>query len=123
MSMRSIEAMHNLDANVLEEIMSAVINIPTIRITPIDNLNGSYRTGGLKDITKRQIMEVLGFAPNVDDDELKVVNSWAFNVNWREVCAIWDYKGSHLYNRWSCYDPAGVLPALFDAANIDDGGW
>lgn len=123
MSTRSIEAMHNLDANVLEEIMSAVINIPTIRITPIDNLNGSYRTGGLKDITKRQIMEVLGFAPNVDDDELKVVNSWAFNVNGREVCAIWDYKGSHLYNRWSCYDPAGVLPALFDAANIDDGGW
>jgi len=123
MSMRSIEAMHNLYANVLEELMSAVIDIPTIRITPIDNLNGSYRTGGLKDITKRQIMEVLGFAPNVDDDELKVVNSWAFNVNGREVCAIWDYKGSHLYNRWSCYDPAGVLPALFDAANIDDGGW
>ena len=123
MSTRSIEAMHNLDANVLEELMSAVIDIPTIRITPIDNLNGSYRTGGLKDITKRQIMEVLGFAPNVQDDELKVVNSWAFNVNGREVCAIWDYKGSHLYNRWSCYDPAGVLPALFDAANIDDGGW
>lgn len=123
MSMRSIEAMHNLDANVLEELMSAVIDIPEIRITPIDNLNGSYRTCGLKDITKRQIMEVLGFAPNVDDDELKVVNSWAFNVNGREVCAIWDYKGSHLYNRWSCYDPAGVLPALFDAANIDDGGW
>ena len=123
MSTRSIEAMHNLDANVLEELMSAVIDIPTIRITPINNLNGSYRTGGLKDITKRQIMEVLGFAPNVDDDELKVVNSWAFNVNGREVCAIWDYKGSHLYNRWSCYDPAGVLPALFDAANIDDGGW
>ena len=122
MNMRSIEAMHNLDANVLEELMSAVIDIPTIRITPIDSLNGSYRTGGLKDITKRQIMEVLGFAPNVDDDELKVVNSWAFNVNGREVCAIWDYKGSHLYNRWSCYDPAGVLPALFDAANID-GGW
>ena len=123
MSTKSIEAMHNLNATELEEIMSAVIDIPTIRITPIDNLNGSYRTGGLKDITKRQIMEVLGFAPNVDDDELKVVNSWAFNVNGREVCAIWDYKGSHLYNRWSCYDPAGVLPALFDAANIDDGGW
>jgi hypothetical protein len=122
MSTKSIEAMHNLNATELEEIMSAVIDIPTIRITPIDNLNGSYRTGGLKDITKRQIMEVLGFAPNVDDDELKVVNSWAFNVNGREVCAIWDYKGSHLYNRWSCYDPAGVLPALFDAANID-GGW
>lgn len=123
MSMRSIEAMHNLDATTLEEIMSAVIDIPEIRITPVDNLNDTYRTCGLVNITKAQIMDVLGFAPNVDDDETKVVNSWAFNVNGRESCAIWDYKGSHLYNRWSCYDPAGVLPALFDLANIDDGGW
>ena len=123
MSMKSIEAMHNLDASILEELMSAVIDIPEIRITPLDNLNDTYRTCGLVNITKAQIMDVLGFAPNVDDDELKVVNSWAFNVNGREACAIWDYKGSHLYNRWSCYDPAGVLPALFDLANIDDGGW
>jgi hypothetical protein len=123
MSTRSIEAMHNLDATTLEEIMSAVIDIPEIRITPINNLNGSYRTGGLKNITKAQIIDVLGFAPNVEDDPDKVINSWAFNVNGKEVCAIWDYKGSHIYNRWSFYDPAGVIPALFDQANIDDGGW
>lgn len=123
MSMRSIEAMHNLDATTLEELMSAVIDIPTTTITPINTLNGSYRTGGLVNITRSQIIEVLGFKPNVQDDEAKVVSSWAFNVNGREVCAIWDYKGSHLYNRWSCYDPAGVLPALFDLANIVDGGW
>lgn len=123
MSTRSIEAMHNLNATELEEIMSAAIDIPTITITPINTLNGSYRTGGLVNLTKSQIINALGFKPNVEDDPDKVVNSWAFNVNGREVCAIWDYKGSHLYNRWSCYDPAGVLPALFDQANIEEGGW
>lgn len=124
MSTRSIEAMYNLDATALEEIMSAVIDIPEVRITPINTLpNGSYRMGGLKNISKAQITEVLGFAPNALDDPDKVVNCWAFNVNGTEVCGIWDYKGSHMFNRWSFYDPAGVLPALFDAANIEDGGW
>lgn len=121
--MRSIEAMYNLDATALEEIMSAVIDIPTITITPNDNINDSYRTGGLKDITRAQIIQVLGFAPNVEDDPDKVVNSWGFMVNGTDHCAIWDYKGSHMFNRWSTYDPAGVLPALFDAANIDAGGY
>ena len=123
MSTRSIEAMHNLDATTLEEIMSAVIDIPEIRITPIDDLDNTYRTCKLVNITRSQIIDVLGFKPNVDDDPDKVVNSWAFAVDGREVCAIWDYKGSHLYNRWSCYDPAGALPALFDLANIEEGGW
>ena len=123
--MRSIEAMYSLlDAGTLEEIMSAVIDVPEIRITPIRSIpNGGYRMGGLKGLTKEQITEVLGFPPNAQDDPDKVVNSWAFNFNGKEVCGIWDYKGSHMFNRWSFYDPAGVLPALFDAANIDDGGW
>jgi hypothetical protein len=95
--------MHNLNATELEEIMSAAINIPTITI-------------------KSQIITVLGFKPNVDDDPDKVVNSWAFTID-GDLCAIWDYKGSHLFNRWSCYDPTGALPALFDVSNIVDGGW
>lgn len=125
MSMRSIEAMYGLlDAGTLEEIMSAVIDVPTIKITPIRSTpNGSYRMGGLKNLTKAQITEVLGFPPNAVDDPDKVVNSWAFNVDGKDVCGIWDYKGSHLFNRWSFYDPAGVLPALFDAANIEEKGW
>jgi len=125
MSMRSIEAMYGLlDAGTLEEIMSAVIDIPEIRITPIRSIpNGSYRMGGLKNLTRAQIIGVLGFPPNAQDDPDKVVNSWAFNVNGKDVCGIWDYNGSHKFNRWSYYDPAGVLPALFDAANIEEGGW
>lgn len=122
MSTRSIEAMHNLNATELEEIMSAVIDIPTIKIKPVNPANGTYRTGGLVNLTKAQIVDVLGFKPNVDDDPDKVVNSWAFTID-GDLCAIWDYKGSHLFNRWSCYDPTGALPALFDLSNIVDGGW
>jgi hypothetical protein len=122
--MRSIEAKYSLDATALEEILSAVIDIPTIKITPINTLpNGSYRTGGLKGLTKEQITEVLGFPPNAPGDPDKVVDCWAFNVGGKEVCGIWDYKGSYMFNRWSFYDPAGMLPALFDRANIEEGGW
>ena len=131
MSTRSIEAMHNLNATELEEIMSAVMdgveensqqNVPKITIKPVNTANGTYRTGGLVNLTKSQIINVLGFKPNVDDDPDKVVNSWAFTID-GDLCAIWDYKGSHLFNRWSCYDPTGALPALFDVSNIIDGGW
>jgi len=132
MSMRSIEAMHNLDASVLDEILSAVVDYmenveeftPSLpKIKPIDGIpNGSYRTGGLEGLTKWDIEKRLGFAPNAEDDPEKVVNSWAFTVD-GDMCAIWDYKGSHLFNRWSCYDPTGALLAVFDASNIDDKGW
>ena len=82
-----------------------------MQIIPI-HLSGSYRTGTIAKYTKQQIIAILGFAPNVEDDEEKVVNSWAFMVDGAE-CAIWDYKGSHHYNMWSVYDPHGVLDKLF----------
>jgi hypothetical protein len=82
-----------------------------MQIIPIQ-LSGSYRTGTLSKYTKKQIIEILGFEPNIADDEEKVVNSWAFMVDGHE-CAIWDYKGSHHYNIWSIYDPHNVLCNLF----------
>ena len=82
-----------------------------MQIIPI-HLSGSYRTGTIAKYTKQQIIAILGFAPNVEDDEEKVVNSWAFMVDGCE-CAIWDYKGSHHYNMWSVYDPHAVLNKLF----------
>jgi hypothetical protein len=82
-----------------------------MQIIPIQ-LSGSYRTGTLSKYTKRQIIDILGFEPNIADDEKKVVNSWAFMVDGHE-CAIWDYKGSHHYNIWSIYDPHNVLCNLF----------
>jgi hypothetical protein len=119
--MRSIEAQYNLDQTTLEEIMNTPTDTTEISITPSNNIDGSYRTGGLVNITRAEIIAVLGFEPNVEDDPYKVVNSWAFMVNGTEPCAIWDYKGSHLSNRWSCYDPAGVLPALFKSENFQEG--
>jgi hypothetical protein len=82
-----------------------------MQIIPIQ-MSGSYRTGTLSKYTKRQIIDILGFEPNIADDEEKVVNSWAFMVDGSE-CAIWDYKGSHHYNIWSIYDPHNVLCNLF----------
>ena len=82
-----------------------------MQILPI-KLSGSHRTGTLTKYTKEQIIDILGFAPNVEDDPDKVVNSWAFTLDGCE-CAIWDYKGSHHYEIWSVYDPANVLSKLF----------
>lgn len=114
--MSPIEAMYNLNPTELEEVMSA----PTIR--PLNSLDSTYRTGGLIDLPKEKIVQVLGFAPNVEDDPFKVVNSWAFMVN-GEPAAIWDYKGSHKRNAWSVYDPSGVVVGLFGAKHYEKGGW
>lgn len=82
-----------------------------MKITPL-NLSGSHRTGTLTGITKDQIIEVLGFEPNVHDDPYKVVNSWGFRVN-NKTFGIWDYKGSHKLNTWSCYGDREVFKKLF----------
>ena len=113
--MKSIEAMHNLNPETLEDIMTAA----NVTITP-NNQIMSYKQGSLINLTKAQIQRALGFAPNVQDDEDKVAYSWGFDVD-GNPCAIWDYKGSHRFNRWSYYDPAGVLPAIFDRSNIEEG--
>lgn len=74
----------------------------------------SYRTGTLRGITVGEIQEVLGFAPNCEDDPSKVVNSWGFTVDGRP-CAIWDYKGSHRIGEFSTFGPADVFDKLFGA--------
>ena len=77
----------------------------------------TYRTGTIKNYTYNQIVEILGFAPNVNDDPKKVVNSWAFTVDGFEA-AIWDYDNSHFVGCWSIYDPHNVLGHLFVVENI-----
>jgi len=81
-------------------------------ITPVANLTGSHRTGTLYDINVATISEILGFAPNVDDDPYKVVNSWAFEVD-GIPCAIWDYKGSHHHGQFSTFGPQDIFDELF----------
>ncbi len=84
-----------------------------MKIQPVTNVL-SHRTGTLRGITVGEITEVLGFAPNCDDDPSKVVNSWGFSVNGRH-CAIWDYKGSQRMGEFSTFGPADVFDELFGA--------
>ena len=73
---------------------------------------GGHKTGELNDITVEEIVSVLGFMPNVDDDPSKVVNSWGFNYD-GGPCGIWDYKGSHKFGQFSTYGPDHVFRKLF----------
>ncbi len=82
-----------------------------VTITPTD-LDGTYRTGVLKNLNKEQLVKAIGFEPNVQDDPDKVVNSWAFMID-DKPCAVWDYKGSHMIGIWSIYDPHKVIDKLF----------
>lgn len=80
------------------------------RVVPSD-VPGHHHTGDLpSSITKKQIITVLGFAPNCEDDPDKVKNSWGFTVN-GFPCGIWDYRGHH----WSIFDGSldQVLLSLF----------
>jgi hypothetical protein len=80
-------------------------------ITPVE-FTGSYRTGQFVHITKEQLVKAIGFPPNATDDPDKVVNSWSFTID-DKPCAVWDYKGSHMFNVWSFYDPHNVIHQLF----------
>jgi hypothetical protein len=82
-------------------------------ITPVE-LMGTHRTGTLENISKRIIIDVLGFEPNSEDDPDKVVSSWTFEVDGKPA-AIWDYKGSHLRGVYSTYDPHKVLGEVFES--------
>ena len=78
---------------------------------------GSHRTGTLDGVTYDEIVRVLGFVPNIEDDPYKVKYSWSFYVDLGDdeqvLCAIWDWKGSSEYNLWSTSGPSGVIQALF----------
>lgn len=83
-----------------------------INITPCADVCGSHRTGTIRGLTKYRISEILGFIPNVKDDPDKVVNSWGFKVD-GVPCAIWDYKGSHHFDRFSTWGAHDVFKQLF----------
>jgi hypothetical protein len=82
-----------------------------MNIKPIDQA-GSYRTGGLTNMTVAKINKILGFKPNVEDDPYKVENSWGFTADGEE-CGVWDYKRSGDYGQFSTYGPNKVFVELF----------
>jgi hypothetical protein len=88
-------------------------------ITPVGHISGTHRTGGLDGITAEQISEILGFKPNVQDDPDKVVNSWAGESDGK-LFAIWDYKGSQKYNRFSVWGDTATLDRIFGSVFISE---
>jgi hypothetical protein len=91
----------------------------TYEISPCDNIDGTHKQGELRNITAWEIVDLLGFKPNIKDDPTKVVHSWAFKVrpvgsdNQPVLVAIWDYKGSHKAEIFSTYGPDGLLEPMF----------
>ena len=74
-----------------------------MKIEPTTKFIASHKQGSIH-VTKEQIVKVLGFEPNVDDDAGKVVNSWGFTID-GEDAAIWDWKGSERFNEFSYFNP------------------
>jgi hypothetical protein len=73
-------------------------------------------------VTYKDIVEKLGFEPNVThlDDTEKVKASWGFTVN-EEYCGIWCYK---FYGKvqncdyWSFFGSREIAEKLFGKENI-----
>ncbi|NCY21698.1 hypothetical protein EBX31_07060 [bacterium] len=100
---------------------------PTCVIEPCSDNPGSHKTGELRNITAEEITAILGFEPNFPDDPAKVVNSWlgriTFSDGERKMFAIWDWKGSHLVNRYSTWGDRDVLNAMFHGHYSDGLSW
>jgi hypothetical protein len=82
-----------------------------MKITP-NSKGGACRQGCLVGITVKEINEILGFKPNIEDDPDKVENSWGFEIAGK-LFGIWDYKGSHHFGEFSTYGDAVTLRKLF----------
>lgn len=81
-----------------------------MKILPVRSV-GSHKQGSLVGVTFEQIVNAVGFPPNVRDDPSKVKSSWAFTIDGREA-AIWDWKGSEKRNEWSYFGPVlDLFPA------------
>jgi hypothetical protein len=59
-----------------------------------------------------EIESILGFKGDASDEYDKVENSWRFLVDGKK-CAIWDYRRSHYFGRFSAWGDAESLKKLF----------
>lgn len=70
---------------------------------------GKSKTGSLSSrLSYEDIVRILGFKPNVNDDVDKVKHSWGFSVG-KERFGIWDYKRT----RWSTWGNPVILKSIF----------
>lgn len=83
-----------------------------MKIVPCD-VSGSYRTGSIAGLTVKEVCDILGFKPNVQDDPDKVQYSWGFTAD-NVLCGIWDYKSYAVEPMYfSTYGPHEVFEKLF----------
>lgn len=110
-----LKIVYNQDA--VREIAKAALAKMKPKIEPSREGFGSHKMGELVGLTYQQVVDVLGFEPNIEDDPHKVVNSWSFLADGNK-CAVWDYKGSHEWGTWSVYGKREVFEALFGKSYV-----
>lgn len=110
-----LKIVYNQDT--VREIAKAALAKMKPKIEPRLEGYGSHKTGELVGLTYEQVIDVLGFAPNIQDDPHKVINSWSFLADGNK-CAVWDYKGSHEWGTWSVYGKREVFEALFGKSYV-----
>jgi len=110
-----LKIIYNQDA--VRDIAKAALAKMKPKIEPRLEGYGSHKTGELVGLTLEQVIDVLGFTPNIQDDPHKVVNSWSFLADGNK-CAVWDYKGSHEWGTWSVYGKREVFEALFGKSYV-----
>ena len=95
--------------------MSETLTKPTVKPALVCD---TWRQATIKGLSVAEITARIGFEPNEEGDPDKVVNEWGFSVNGRK-CAVWDYAGSHLANRFSGFGPLDALIAVFGAEHVE----
>lgn len=83
-----------------------------IFLIPID-VPGSCRTGSLR-ASYQEILDIVGFEENVEDDPYKVDASWGFKDLEGRKAFIWCYKTKkEKCLNWSTYGSKSLLRDLF----------
>lgn len=75
-------------------------------------LSRSHKQGNLIGLGIADISAALGFQPEYETDDAKVDHYWSFEVD-GEYCVVWDWKGSHMADRYSYFGPVEVMQKLF----------
>ncbi len=77
----------------------------------------TYRQGSIIEVSKLDIIDTLGFPPNVEEDPTEVECSWEFTVD-GIPCAIWGYRGRTCFDLYSTYGPEEIFIKLFGPDHV-----
>jgi hypothetical protein len=91
-----------------------------MNIQPTTEFYSSHLIANISGYNADDISAILGFVPNAsaDDDLDKVKYSWRFTLDGKP-CAIWDYRGSSMWNVFSAWGDLNLLIDLFGRDHVD----